>query len=233
MPKPQNSRITIPCARCGKHFSVYRCWLKGGRRKFCSISCRNASQVGAVERECERCGKKFSVVPSKVAKGQGKFCSRACAYGTPAARFADGATSPPTARGCIEWSGQRDKDGYGQLWDGRRMMRAHRFAWEQVHGPIPESTLVCHDCDNPPCVNVAHMFLGTHGDNHADRNEKGRQAKGEKIGPAKLSPDAVKQIRELRRAGLSQQRIADRFGVCQTTVSSVLLGKNWSHVRGQ
>jgi len=67
--------------------------------------------------------------------------------------------------------------GYRQLLaDGQRVM-AHRFSWELHFGPIPDGLLVCHKCDNPPCVRPDHLFLGTHKDNAADKVSKGRQTR--------------------------------------------------------
>jgi len=81
--------------------------------------------------------------------------------------------STRTASGCLEWNGPRFDRGYGAFWDGERMWRAPRFAWTKAHGPIPEGLIVRHDCDNPPCVNLDHLRLGTHDDNMADRLERG------------------------------------------------------------
>lgn len=75
---------------------------------------------------------------------------------------------------CHLWTGTCDRDGYGQFMRGRKRTRAHRFAWELAHGPVPLGKLVCHHCDNPPCVNEVHLFLGTHKDNGRDRGTKGR-----------------------------------------------------------
>lgn len=71
--------------------------------------------------------------------------------------------------GCHRWTGA-SLDGYGIF----MKKRAHRYAWERVHGPIPPGMLVCHHCDNPGCVNVDHLFLGTHADNYNDMKRKGR-----------------------------------------------------------
>lgn len=79
-----------------------------------------------------------------------------------------------TRRGCLEWKGTRTFENYGRLFVRRRSIRAHRLAWELVHGPIPDGLCVCHQCDNPPCVNPDHLFLGSHQDNNRDAVRKGR-----------------------------------------------------------
>jgi hypothetical protein len=71
--------------------------------------------------------------------------------------------------GCRPWMGSRNRKGYGHV-----NLYMHRLAWELVNGPVPSSLLVLHRCDNPPCCNPDHLFLGTHADNAADRTRKGR-----------------------------------------------------------
>lgn len=83
-----------------------------------------------------------------------------------------------TETGCWEWQGQRDREGYGRF-QAFNTRRAHRVSYILKNGPIPNSQLlVCHKCDNPPCINPTHLFLGTHKINHTDRGNKGRQNNG-------------------------------------------------------
>jgi len=75
---------------------------------------------------------------------------------------------------CIEWDGYRTPQGYGQKRFQGKTWYVHRVAWVEVHGPIPDEACVLHRCDNPPCYNIEHLFLGSRGDNMKDMAMKGR-----------------------------------------------------------
>jgi hypothetical protein len=136
---------------------------------------------------------------------------------------------------CWEWPGARDKKGYGvlQYRSGgiTRGMKAHRIAWEAVNGPIPDGLCVCHHCDNPPCCNPAHLFLGTYTDNNRDRAAKGRTVcpRGECSRFAKLTVEQVQELRRLRAEGWKLKHLASRYGVTETAVSLIARGKAWRH----
>ena len=129
--------------------------------------------------------------------------------------------------GCWEWQGHRNKDGYGTIWKGTSMALTHRALWEEVNGPIPEGLLVLHTCDNPPCCNPEHLFLGTQADNNADMVAKGRHrpCPGEKSGGAKLTWEKVEAIRADTRIN---REIAAEYGVDTSTISIVKSGKEWN-----
>jgi len=133
---------------------------------------------------------------------------------------------------CWEWQGLRGRGGYGQfkLTRPRETIRAHRLAWEIVHGPIPNGTCVCHKCDNPSCVNPNHLFLGTHQDNMVDAARKGRK-KGTWNGRAILTDTNVIDIRARYEGGnITHKELAAEYCVHPSTISAVINRRNWSHV---
>lgn len=133
----------------------------------------------------------------------------------------------PTDSGCLEWMGDKDRNGYGKMWvrevPGKRKMQAHRWAYEHFIGPIPDSLLVCHRCDNPSCVTPEHLFLGTHQDNRIDCVRKNRHNVRHK-----LTVEIANQIRARHRELGSQRKVAAEFGVAKSTVGSVLRGERWT-----
>lgn len=133
---------------------------------------------------------------------------------------------------CHLWTAARNADGYGKFAMRGAWVFAHRWAWEQEHAEaLPRETLVLHRCDNPRCVNVEHLFLGTDKVNSDDKRDKGRRrdVKGEANGSAKLSDEDVREIRELG-GEVSQEAVGVAFGVHQFTVSQILRRKTWKHV---
>lgn len=130
---------------------------------------------------------------------------------------------------CWEWQGARTQYGYGAY----RRTNAQRTAWEITHGEIPggSSTFVCHTCDNPPCCNPAHLFLGTHADNVADMMAKRRHNHGEMVNTCRLTEDAVREMRSLYvRGRVTYRELAVRFGMSPQAVGHVVRRYSWRHV---
>lgn len=127
---------------------------------------------------------------------------------------------------CIEWAGCRVQGGYGHRRYHGRMTLAHRVAWIEANGPIPDGMIVMHTCDNPPCINVEHLRLGTQRQNVEDMLSKGRRhsSKGERNPKAKLTHD---QVIEIRSASGTLQQIADRYGITNANVSKIKKGQTW------
>lgn len=137
---------------------------------------------------------------------------------------------------CWLWTGPTRSTGYGQItlgWEpcsnkSRRVHSySHRLSWMIHNGPIPEGMWVLHTCDVRQCVNPKHLFLGTSQDNHRDMVAKGRNARGEKIYTAKLTPD---KVREIRQSVGTLAEVANRFGVSPSLIRFIRIGENWKHV---
>lgn len=141
---------------------------------------------------------------------------------------------------CWEFKGARTSAGYGQVWKYPKVIYSHRVAWELIYGEIPKGMSICHHCDNPPCCNPKHLFLGTHADNMHDAKTKGRNKYttlyGENHPLSKLTEEDVITIRKIYQKGVpgkaspfSTKGIAKRYGVAYSLISRIILGKSWPH----
>jgi hypothetical protein len=127
---------------------------------------------------------------------------------------------------CWPWTGTLFDSGYGAFWLNRHNLRAHRFAYEISVGAIQHG-VVMHKCDNRICCNPRHLRDATDLDNIADRDAKGRQARGEKSAMAKLTAADIIRIRDDRR---HQREIAKSYGVCKSTIGYIKRGEYWRHI---
>lgn len=131
---------------------------------------------------------------------------------------------------CHEWQKAKGRHGYGIIRFNGKVALAHRMAFTLKFGAPADDMFVCHHCDNRACVNVDHLFLGTHADNMADMVSKGRGASvhGEESHLAKLTEIDVVNIRQDKRR---HKDIAADYGVTRALVSHIKRRLVWAHVQ--
>jgi len=128
---------------------------------------------------------------------------------------------------CWPWQGPRNRQGYGYLWFCGGMAPASRAAYIITNGDIQPATTrrlnVCHTCDNPPCCNPAHLFLGTSADNVVDARKKGRHL-------GKVTANDVREIRRIATTPTGVKACAALFKIHPETVRSIVMRKSWAWV---
>jgi hypothetical protein len=131
---------------------------------------------------------------------------------------------------CWPWLASTKQGGYGKLGSGDgRILLAHRVSLHLTNGPVPDGMVVCHRCDNPGCVNPAHLFIGTQADNIWDMHAKGRgnPPRGCQHPNARLTDDIVADIRADSR---SNRQLAREYGIGKSTVGMIKARLTWTHV---
>jgi hypothetical protein len=139
-----------------------------------------------------------------------------------------------TKSGCWEFTGCRNKDGYGMIGIFNEVKSTHRVSYEIYIGPIPDGLCVCHTCDNPPCFNPQHLFIGTHKDNMIDMQSKGRTGikYAEDNPQSKLTKEQVDEIRRLHiptyrgGRGSNTLSLAKQYGVSRSHINRII-NKRW------
>lgn len=133
--------------------------------------------------------------------------------------------------GCWPWVEAVDRHGYGRFRLGNKRTGAHRMAWMLSKGDIPDGMMVCHACDNRRCCNPAHLWIGTHDANMADRDAKSRCATLDDHGRAKVSKQLAQEARALYATGkFSQKALGRMFGIKTSAMGSLLRGETWKGV---
>ncbi len=140
-------------------------------------------------------------------------------------RLLDRTATIPTSSGCLEWLGNRGAapNNYGYTYVDSKFTGAHRLAYAILVGDFPTHLHVLHKCDNPPCVNPTHLFIGTNADNVLDKVKKFR-------GSRKLTLEQVMKIIRMNLEGKIGDEIAAVIGVSRGCVYDILQGKTYKHV---
>lgn len=151
---------------------------------------------------------------------------------------------------CWIWTGDRTSKGYGRISKDGVRIGTHRYSWLIHNGTIPKGLCVCHTCDNPPCVNPDHLWLGTNLENQQDMTKKGRRvinmvglhsfegrklqlenvSRGERHIRSKFTNNKIYEVRALWETGYTINGLARTYGVAVNTMNSILKRKTWKHI---
>lgn len=141
---------------------------------------------------------------------------------------------------CWYWTGAHTPAGYGVISVNNHMTTAHRIVYILIYGEVDDNLIVCHTCDNPPCCNPNHLFIGTHKTNAEDKVKKGRQPRGDKISfrmRGEKNPHSIltkKQVFEIRKAVINktdtQRQLAAKHGVQVACISKIITRRTWKHI---
>ena len=134
---------------------------------------------------------------------------------------------------CWDFTGPLNRSGYGVIGDNGKYYYTHRVSWEISNNKkIPKGMIVLHSCDNPSCINPAHLSLGTHQDNADDMCKKGRshKPKGEKNNNSKLKNEDVVDICKLLNNSVKKSDIAKKYSVSDSVIRNIEIGKVWAHI---
>jgi len=185
---------------------------------------RKHTKQREIQRSCLSCGCDFTTGSSiKV------HCSPECRIKAAASAFSD-----PAA--CWEWDGSRNPaTGYGQLsaWDDgkRKVYTAHRVSFQAFVGAIPDGQQVLHTCDNRPCFNPAHLFLGTQLENMHDMIAKGRELHPGTFGSNHHATKITEaDVVAIRASTETLQVLGRRYSMSQSALSAIRTGKTWTHI---
>lgn len=198
------------------------------------------------------CGAEVTTKGSSVSGGHAKSCGclqkEKASISAAAARHAKAENAPSLAdrfwskvrRGaddeCWPWAAapRNEDEGYGAFFFEGHQRPATHIAWFLKNGQLPPDGIVaCHSCDNPPCCNPGHLFLGTPKENNDDKVAKRRHVFGERVNTAKLTEQQAAEIKRLRPAGRAPKgfkgELAARYGVSKHTISDVW-SRRWTHL---
>lgn len=221
----------IKCDYCGKEFNRKPSVIKLSKQHFCSSDCFKKYKLdNRTFVVCENCGKEFCKRPYDIKSKQHHFCSRECNTKYQVRKFKKDIEYYINDNGChICTSHCFNHSGYPLIRNKGKKMIMSRYIYELNYGKIPKGMCVLHSCDNPNCINIEHLRIGTHQENMQDKVIKGRATSvcGCKSGMAKLTEAKVIDI---RNSDLSSRKIAKIYGIEKTTILNIRSKKTWKHI---
>ncbi len=132
---------------------------------------------------------------------------------------------------CWLWMACCTKLGYGRFYFCHEQMSAHRASYIFSIGPIPDDLFVLHHCDNPPCVNPAHLFLGTNADNVKDAINKSRWPVGDHHSQHRLTADQVIELRgRFLTDNITKKELAAEYGITDVMVGKIIRRERWKSI---
>jgi hypothetical protein len=135
--------------------------------------------------------------------------------------------------GCHVFTGSKDECGYGRIrHPSGKLVRLHRAVWEREHGVIEAGKVICHACDNPACINLSHLFIGSQADNIRDMESKGRRRTlvGTQRSTAKLKEEQIPVIRGFLAQGRTCEELGRMYQVSAELIRHIKKGRIWRHV---
>lgn len=177
----------------------------------------------------------FNARVSDIKCGNGRFCGRSCSQKSRKRDLFERLWEKVDVKAeseCWEYKEYRNQDGYGVITTvGDKKILTHRVAFMSKNGIIPDGMRILHKCDNPPCCNPNHLFLGTQADNVRDMHQKGRATKvqGEKSHKAKLTNEEVLEIRATYNGG-NRMGLSKKYKVHHNTIMWIVTNKSWKHL---
>jgi len=129
--------------------------------------------------------------------------------------------------GCITWGSHVDGGGYGAIKMFGKTVKTHRLSWIMHYGEIKNNSWVLHKCDNPPCLNPEHLFLGNQSDNMLDAHKK-RRLRTPYLDKAKINFDIAEKIRSEYKPGvITQKELGKKYGISRSNVGLIINNINW------
>ena len=158
---------------------------------------------------CSFCGSGFLKKSAEVKRTLNNFCNKSCSGRFKAKKNKDSFMSRASwYSGCLVWMGNLNGHGYGFCKIDRRVWLAHRYSYLINKGEIPLGMCVMHSCDNPACINPAHLSIGTHKDNMLDKVNKGR---------AKHIVSRSEKV-DICNSRDSNKNLSEKYGVSERTI---------------